>query len=70
MEYSGELTGVGIGVPALLRATGNEGHYLPLHEISQEFCTVLLPCGLIWSGIQLAHVLHVHLVVIVLPVAG
>lgn len=54
MEYSGELTGVGVGVPALLRATGNEGHYLLLPEISQE----------------LAHVLHVHLVVIVLPVAG
>lgn len=69
MKYSGELTGVGI--PALLRATVNEGHYLSLHEISQEFHTLLLlppPRGLIWSGIQLAHVLHVYL--IVLPVAG
>lgn len=40
MEYSEEL--MAVGVPALLRATGNEGHYLPLHEISQEFCTPLL----------------------------
>lgn len=51
MEYSGELTGVGVGVPALLRAIGNEGHYLLLPEISQEFCTLLLPPTL-WVDLE------------------
>lgn len=50
-KYSGELTGVGLGVPALLRATGNEGHYLLLPEISHEFCTLLLPPTL-WVDLE------------------
>lgn len=60
----------GNDIPAHLRGPGNEVQDTLPCEISQELCTPLPTPGLIWSGIQLALVVHAHLIVIPLPVTG